>query len=199
MHNVKYISLYIKCDGFAYPYRVFYKYNEQNVCYNNTFENIDSANHFLKELYEKVEPGFLHYNYTMPEYNAKSKDAYFFNRGNDSIKNAYEYDGLAKPVYNLRPLKKAYRELFGSRLKLPSEHNNQQVKNNALLIGVMFILVSSLGILSYEFYKQQKMLKDADAKLKQMQEYEKYLENKIRELEASKTINMMDTIKQNKR
>ena len=195
MDKVKYISLYIKCDGFAYPYRVFYKYNEQNVCYNNTFENIDSANHFLKELYEKVEPGFLHYNYTMPKYDSKSKDAYFFNRGNDSIKNAYEYDGLAKPVYNMRPLKKAYKELVGKSLKSPKMKNNEQLKEFFTCAGIISaVLVPAFAFVSYEYVKTQKMLKYIDAKEKNIKEMEK----KVQELE-SKTINMMDTLKQNSR
>lgn len=199
MDKVRYVAIYIKCDGFAHPYRVFYKYNEQNVVYNNTFEDIDSANNFLKELYEKVEPGFLHYNYTMPQYNAKSKDAYFFNTENDAIKKAYEYDGLAKPVYNMRPLKKSYKELFGRRLKLTGEHKNRQIKKYCWVVGAAVVLVTPFALLSYEFSKQQKMLKDADEKLKNMQDTEKRLENKVQELEASKTINMMDTVKQNNR
>ena len=196
MDKVKYISLYIKCDGFAHPYRVFYKYNEQNIVYNHTFEDINSANLFLKELYEKVEPGFLHYNYTMQKYDAKSKDAYFFNKENDAIKKAYEYDGLAKPVYNLRPLKKAYKELVGKSLKSPKMKNNEQLKEFFTCAGIISaVLVPAFAVVSYEYVKTQKMLKYIDAKEKNIKEMEK----KIQELE-SKTINMMDTvIKQNSR
>jgi len=195
MDKVRYVAIYIKCDGFAHPYRVFYKYNEQNVVYNNTFEDIDSANNFLKELYEKVEPGFLHYNYTMPQYNAKSKDAYFFNTGNDAIKKAYEYDGLAKPVYNMRPLKKSYKELFGKGLKLSKAKNNEQLKEFFACAGIISaVLVPAFAFVSYEYIKLQKMEKYIDEKEKNIKE----MENKVQELE-SKTINMMDTVKQNNR
>ena len=206
MDKVKYITLYIKCDGFAYPYRVFHKYNEQNIVYNHTFEDINSANLFLKELYEKVEPGFLHYNYTMPEYNAKSKDAYFFNRGNDSIKNAYEYDGLAKPVYNMRPLKKAYRELFGKKLNLTESKIRQEkteatektikqkIKEFVIPFGVAMAVTSPIALLMYEVYDMNIKLQQVEERAKRVEEMEK----KVQELE-SKTINMMDTIKQNSR
>ena len=206
MDKVKYISLYIKCDGFAHPYRVFHKYNEQNIVYDHTFEDINSANLFLKELYEKVEPGFLHYNYTMPEYNAKSKDAYFFNRGNDSIKNAYEYDGLAKPVYNMRPLKKAYRELFGKKLNLTESKIRQEkteatektikqkIKEFVIPFGVAMAVTSPFALLMYEVYDMNIKLQQVEERAKRVEEMEK----KVQELE-SKTINMMDTLKQNSR
>ena len=160
----------------------------------------------MKELYEKVEPGFLHYNYTMPEYNAKSKDAYFFNRGNDSIKNAYEYDGLAKPVYNMRPLKKAYRELFGKKLNLTESKIRQEkteatektikqkIKEFVIPFGVAMAVTSPVALLMYEIYDMNIKLQQVEERAKRVEEMEK----KVQELE-SKTINMMDTIKQNSR
>ena len=203
MDKIKYIALYIKCDGFAYPYRVFYRYNDENIVYNHTFENINSANIFLKELYEKVEPGFLHYNYTMPLYNAKSKDAYFFNRENDAIKKAYEHDGLAKPVYNLRPLKRAYKELFGKKLNLtenkskekPTEKSlKQKVKEVVVPVGVAMAVTSPVALLMYGVYDMNIKLQQVEESAKRVEEMEK----KVQELE-SKTINMMDTLKQNNR
>ena len=203
MDKIKYIALYIKCDGFAYPYRVFNKYNEQNIVYNHTFKDIDSANLFLKELYEKVEPGFLHYNYTMPEYNAKSKDAYFFNRENDAIKKAYEHDGLAKPVYNLRPLKRAYKELFGKKLNLTEDKSKkkstgktvkQKVKEIVVPVGVALAVTSPVALLMYQVYDMNIKLQQAEESAARVEEMEK----KVQELE-SKTINMMDTLKQNNR
>lgn len=208
MDNIGYISLYIKCDGFAYPFRIFYKYNNENIVYNRTFENVKSANVFLKELYEKVEPGFLHYNYTMQKYDATSKGAYFFNIENDAIKKAYEYDGLAKPVYNLRPLKRAYKELFGKKLNLTGNKNKedsteknltgistkQEVKNIVISLGVAAAITSPFALLMYQVNDAQKKLKQAEESAARVEEMEKH----IQELE-SKTINMMDTIKQNNR
>ncbi len=193
--KVSYIALYIKCDGFAYPYRVFYKYNNQNIVYNSTFKDTVSANLFLKELYENVNPGFLHYNYTMQEYDAKSKDTYFFNIKNDAIKKAYEYDGLAKPVYNLRPLKRTCKKLFGKGLKSTKVKNDGQLKEFFTCAGIISaVLIPSFAFVSYEYVKSQKILKDIDEKEKHIKE----MENKIQDLEY-KTINMMDTIKQNNR
>ena len=198
MDKVKYIAIYIKCDGLHTPYRVLHKYNEQNIVYNHTFEDIDSANLFLKELYEKVEPGFLHYNYTMPEYNAKSKDAYFFNRGNDSIKNAYEYDGLAEPVYNLRPLKKAYRELFGKKLNLTESKirqkrtTKQKVKEFVIGYGIAVAVASPVALLMYEIHDMNIKLQQVEERAKRVEEMEK----KVQELE-SKTINK-ERARQNK-
>ena len=182
---------------------MFHKYDEQNIVYNNTFKDIGSANLFLKELYEKVEPGFLHYNYTMPEYNAKSKDAYFFYRKNDAIKKAYEHYGLAKPVYNLRPLKRAYKELFGKKLNLtenkskekPTEKSlKQKVKETIIPFGVAMAVTSPVALLMYEVYDMNIKLQQAEESAARVEEMEKH----IQELET-KTINMMDTIKQNNR
>ena len=206
MDKIKYIALYIKCDGFAYPFRIFYKYNNENIVYNRTFENVKSANVFLKELYEKVEPGFLHYNYTMQKYDAASKGAYFFNIENDAIKKAYEYDGLAKPVYNLRPLKRAYKELFGKKLNLTEgkikqektksteKTMKQKVKEIVIPLGVAAAVTSPVALLMYQVNDAQKKLKQAEESSARVEEMEKH----IQELEA-KTINMMDTIKQNNR
>ena len=203
MNKVTYVAIYISCDGFAHPYRVFHKYDEQNIVYNNTFKDIGSANLFLKELYEKVEPGFLHYNYTMPLYNAKSKDAYFFNRENDAIKKAYEHDGLAKPVYNLRPLKRAYKELFGKKLNLTEDKSKkkstektvkQKIKEIVVPFGVAMAVTSPIALLMYEVYDMNIKLQQAEESAARVEEMEKH----IQELEA-KTINMMDTIKQNNR
>ncbi len=206
MDKIKYIALYIKCDGFAYPFRIFYKYNNENIVYNRTFENIKSANVFLKELYEKVEPGFLHYNYTMQKYDETSKGAYFFNIENDAIKKAYEYDGLAKPVYNLRPLKRAYKELFGKKLNLTEgkikqektesteKTMKQKVKEIVIPLGVAAAVTSPVALLMYQVNDAQKKLKQAEESAARVEEMEKH----IQELEA-KTINMMDTIKQNNR
>lgn len=195
MDKVKYIALYIKCDGFAYPFRVFHKYTNQNIFYERTFETIDSANFYLKGLYENVEPGFLHYNYTMSEYNAKSKEAYFFSKKNDAIKKACEYDGFAKPVYNLSPLKKAYKELFQKSLNLPKAQHNEQLREFFACAGIISaFVIPSFAFVSYEYIETQKMLKYIDEKEKHIKE----MENKIQELE-SKTINVVDTIKQNKR
>ena len=206
MDKIKYIALYIKCDGFAYPFRIFYKYNNENIVYNRTFENVKSANVFLKELYEKVEPGFLHYNYTMQKYDATSKGAYFFNIENDAIKKAYEYDGLAKPVYNLRPLKRAYKELFGKKLNLTEckikqektesteKTMKQKVKEIVIPLGVAAAVTSPVALLMYQVNDAQKKLKQAEESAARVEEMEKH----IQELE-SKTINMMDTIKQNNR
>ena len=203
MDKIKYIALYIKCDGFAYPFRIFYKYNNENIVYNRTFENVKSANVFLKELYEKVEPGFLHYNYTMPEYNAKSKDAYFFRMENDAIKKAYEHDGLAKPVYNLRPLKRAYKELFGKKLNLTEDKSKkkstgktvkQKVKEIVVPVGVALAVTSPVALLMYQVYDMNIKLQQAEESATRVEEMEK----KVQELE-SKTINMMDTLKQNNR
>lgn len=196
MDKVNYIVLYIKCDGFAYPYRVFHKYNKENIFYNNTFKDINSANLFLKELYEKVEPGFLHYNYTMPEYNAKSKDAYFFNIKNDAIKNVSEYDGLAKPVYNVGPLKKAYKELFEKKLDIKETENpvKHKVKEFIVPLGIAVAVTSPAALLMYEVHDMNIKLQQAEERAKHVEEMEK----KVQELK-SKTINMMDTIKQNNR
>lgn len=199
MDKVNYIVLYIKCDGFAYPYRVFHKYNEQNIVYNHTFEDINSANLFLKELYEKVEPGFLHYNYTMPEYNAKSKDAYFFNIKNDAIKNVSEYDGLAKPVYNVGPLKKAYKELFEKKLDIKETENpvKQKVKEFIVPLGIAVAVCSPFALLMYQVNDAHNKLKQAEESVERAKEMEK----KIQRLEAEtiKLNMMMDTIKQNNR
>ena len=131
----------------------------------------------------------------MQKYDAKSKDAYFFNKENDAIKNAYEYDGFAKPVYNFRPLKKAYKKLFQKSLNLPKAQHNEQLREFFACAGIISaFVIPSFAFVSYEYIKTQKMLKDIDAQEK----YIKEMENKIQELEA-KTINMMDTIKQNNR
>ena len=144
MNKVKYISLYIKCDDSGYPYRVSYQYDDKNILYRDKFQDMKSANNFLKELYAKVEPGFLHYNYTMPKYNAESKDAYFFVLHNDQIKQAYEHDFLARPVNNMRTLKRSYKELYGKRLKL---NGNKQPGKYALPISVIIVCSAFLGLL----------------------------------------------------
>ena len=195
MDTVKYIAIYIKCDGFAYPFRVFYKYNNQHIVYNRTFKDMASANLFLKELYEKVEPGFLHYNYTMPKYDAKSKDAYFFSKKNDAIKNAYEYDGLAKPVVDMRPLNRACKKMFGKGLK----QNRERIRNVCLDIATLGMSAFIISLPVFFFVRAHKMLKHVEDMEKNTKESELRIEQKLQELEENKTINMMDTIKQNNR
>lgn len=209
MDKVNYIALYIKCDEYAYPYHVLHKYNNENTVYNNVFKDMKSANIFLKELYENVPPIFLHYNYTMPEYNAKSKDAYFFNMKNDVIKNASEYDGLAKPVYNMEPLKKAYKELFEKKLNLTESKirqekteatektTKQKIKEFVIPFGIAVAVCSPVAFLMYQVNDAHNKLKQAEESVERAKEMEK----KIQKLEAEtiKLNMMMDTIKQNNR
>ena len=120
----------------------------------------------------------------------------FFNIKNDAIKNVSEYDGLAKPVYNVGPLKKAYKELFGKKLDIKETENpvKQKVKEFIVPLGIAVAVTSPAALLMYEVHDMNIKLQQAEERTKHVEEMEK----KVQELE-SKTINMMDTIKQNNR
>ena len=103
----------------------------------------------------------------------------------------------------MRPLKRAYKELFKKRLNLkedkskekPTEKSvKQKIKEIVIPFGVAMSVTSPIALLMYEVHDMDIKLKQAEESAARVEEMEK----KIQELET-KTINMMDTIKQNNR
>lgn len=77
----------------------------------------------------------------------------------------------------------------------PTEKSvKQKIKEIVIPFGVAMAVISPIALLMYEVYDMNIKLQQTEERAKRVEEMEK----KIQELET-KTINMMDTIKQNNR
>ena len=195
MNNKKTVTsvrMYIKRDKLGDIYCVDYKYENDDETYKREFKhNMDSANYFLKELYENLSANFTHYNHTMFQYNKKLTTAYFFNASNNDASHGYvscftTYVGEE----GMKALKNAYKNMFGKRLKPSRARVKQETKNIAVALTISAMVMTPVCFVMYNINKLNKALDKSDNKTEQ---YEKSLEQRISECEAT-----LDSLKQSK-
>ena len=187
MNNKKTVSsvrMYIRRDKLGDIYCVDYKYENDDETYKREFKhNMDSANYFLKELYENLSANFTHYNHTMFKYNGKLTTAYFFNASNNDA--SYGYVSCFTTYVGeegMKALKNAYKNIFGKRLKPSRAIIKQEAKTILVALAVSVAVTSPFGLVVYNLNKQQKDLDNVKNKTEQ---YEKQLEQKILQYEAT--------------
>ena len=181
------IRMYIRRDKLGDIYCIDYMYKNDDEIHNRKFEhNMDSANEFLKELYENVDVNFYHYNHTMYSYDNKNTTAYFFNATNTHA-SYHDHHFMSSCVGDegRKVLKNAYKNMFDKKLKPSRARIQQELKNITFALGVSIMVMTPIVSLIYAVNKQEEelnKLKQTEQKLEQteqkLQQIEQYIQQK---------------------
>ena len=181
------IRMYIRRDKLGDIYCIDYMYKNDDEIHKRKFEhNMDSANKFLKELYENIDIYFYHYNHTMLLYNNKHTTAYFFNASNTQASSSDVHFGLSYVgKEGIEALKNAYKNMFDKKLKPSRACIKYEAKTIAVALIVSIMVMTPLCGVIYDINKQEKelnKLKQTEQKLEQaeqkLQQIEQYLQQK---------------------